>query len=181
MKTLQAKDIDSTQEVAAESPVKVIVAQTRDLVGGKVVLSDRDYVLRFAEAVDWAVFRNHLEAKAKVRPSGWRTLPNGLRISADRILMLCTNAACNAAAWFEASSAGGACLVCNPRRLKTGGHRRVATKQEEAAWLAKAQAAHERYLAEAPKRRKETADANKARFYAEGLGAPATDIFRRRP
>ncbi|MCX6565389.1 MAG: hypothetical protein NTW38_03035 [Candidatus Aminicenantes bacterium] len=57
-----------------------------------------------------------------------------------------------------------ACLSCNVPNYKDGGYYRAATKDEEAAWYAREEAKLAQFLADAPKRAKETAEFNRRNF-----------------
>lgn len=139
--------------------------QVQDLVDGKLSLNDRDFVSRFATAEDYRVLRGLIETRQRERPTGWRVLPGGNRISAAKRLFLCDNKkGCHATFWLDADADGLPCLTCNSQKTKDGGRLRIATELEIANWFMHEEAALARFMADAPRRRAETAAANRQRF-----------------
>lgn len=134
----------------------------------KVVLDDKAFILRFATAEDYKVLRGMIEARTAKRPAGWRVLPDGMRIPASAVLMLCTK--CRTATWADPAHEGGYCLRCNVSRYQDGGKMRLATKAEEAAWMVREAKAIERWKRDAPKRQAEVDAANRRRFADTSVG-----------
>jgi len=168
---LQTEDIMDKLRPEAEEPEYPPFErriQTSDVRGGKIEISDRDYVTRFASAVDWASFRSLIEARRRTTPEGWRELPGGRRIAADRVLMICSSPNCKDAFWADPVSENKPCLRCNIMRTKSGGHYRRASEKEVAAWFIAEEKRLAAWKADSARRRAEVDAVNRRRFFDEG-------------
>jgi hypothetical protein len=137
---------------------------TNDTKDGKLALSDRDYV------DDFKLLRGMIEQRKRAKPGGYRELPGGRRISADNVLMFCSNPHCRMSEWMDVKAEQTACLRCNHQNYRDGGRLRLATKAEEAEWLKREAESIRRWKADAPRRGRETAEANRRRFADAGSG-----------
>ncbi len=130
---------------------------------GEKNLPDSAYVQNFAEEQDWRIFRQIIEERRKrTGQIGWIRFPNGTRIHADNILLICSK--CRTKTWGLPESIGSNCLSCNRRNLVDGGMLRPASDQETKNWFVQAEAAWKRFLSEAPERKKRVAEFNRRHF-----------------
>jgi hypothetical protein len=114
-------------------------------------LSDGEYVRIAGTPEELKTFRQSIEArKSHVATTGWRTLPNGTQIRADRVLCGCSN--CGRWMWMNPKHATDTCPVCNVGNRPGGGRLRRATVKEDVEWHVRETAAIARWRSEAPRR-----------------------------
>ena len=147
--------------------------------GAELVLDDAGYIKLYASPAELREFRSKVESRLAKDQAAPRTLPDGTRISGHLVLAICDR--CGRASWVEPTNEAFPCVGCNWNRLKNGGMMRLASRTEAKEWFEAEEARLAKWRADAPRRERERASAGRQRIYAEGLGAPATDIFRRRP
>jgi len=99
-------------------------------------------------------------AQAKRAAVGWRKLPSGVSIPADKILATCN--LCHRWAWVEPGHETGPCICYHPQ-ASDAGVMRPATPDEEKAWFRRAQEAEKRRIAAEPARKAATDAANRRR------------------
>jgi len=119
-------------------------------------MPDREYISVMANPEELKSFRAQIEAR------------KASAIPVKMILLGCPKCG----RWMRGRPewAGGNCIFCNFRNLVGGGRLRRATAEEEQAWLAREKAAHDKWIAEAPKRQAELDAYNKRR--AEDMDRP---------
>jgi len=157
---LQSRDVSSKVEGMAKEPE--LPPMTGPRTGMEFVQSPGQWLERNATAAELETFKASVQARLdRIALTGWRTLPNGMKIKGDSILATCGK--CGFWAWVSPGQETSTCLYCNLRNLKDGGMMRAATKKEEAAWFKKAAEREAKFKADAPKRAAQIKAANLAR------------------
>jgi hypothetical protein len=117
-------------------------------------INDGEFLKLYATKEELQTFRASVEARRNlVATKGWRELPDGSKIRADRVLSGCFK--CGAWLWVEARHATGFCPRCNSMNRPGAGMLRLATPDEEKVWFKRETASWKRFLADAPKRKAE--------------------------
>ena len=127
---------------------------TDQVEDGKAELSDLDFVTQNANAEDLKKMRAEIESRTATERAEWITLPDGMMIPGDNILFGCPT--CHR--WLWAKPGLETCSICNGKTV------RPASRKETKEWWIRAKAAHKKFLADIPKRKKEVADFNKRHF-----------------
>lgn len=121
---------------------------------GMSEIGDAEFLALYARPEELATFRASVEGRREREGTcEWRTLPDGSRIHGNMVLAGCLK--CHAWMWVRPEHLGENCVKCNLQNRADGGKLRRATAEEEKAWFTREEAAREKWIADAPKRKAE--------------------------
>lgn len=125
---------------------------------GKLEISDKDYIERYASEEDLKDLRARIEARTETDKEAWIKFPDGSMISGDNLLYGCPN--CHRWLWSKPDCEE--CPICKGKRI------RLATKKETREWWDREKAAYKKWLGEATEREERIADFNRRHFQDAG-------------
>ncbi|GEM_PF-2890187 len=130
---------------------------------GESQIRDDAYLSTYASPAELAAFRAAVAARREqVTKSAWRVLPDGTRISGDRVLAVCGK--CGVHIWVKADQTTNPCPSCNMMQRLSGGQLRPVSPDEEKAWLESETAKYLKWKAEAPARAAEERQLDRLRM-----------------